>query len=194
MMFDYTAALHEVIRDIAEVCPPFSHIQPERILVTIAQCRKAGVHGIYASVLPMRFEGGKCSIVRKGIRLTRQPLFHGEYEILYIITFYLPRFCNLTFDQKMKTIFHELFHISPEFNGDVRRFAGRKYAHGSSRRSYDKQIEKYVHDYLRIRGAGAKVLEFLHLDFETLVKTRGTIVGRRIRRNVDRYGIATVDC
>jgi len=181
-LFDYSAALSQVIADIAESCPEFAHIHPRQVWVAIAQCRTSGVHGTYASVLPLRFENGARETTHRGIRVTRQPLFDGEHEILYIITFYLPRFCDLSFDQKLKTIFHELYHINPDFNGDVRRLTGGKYAHGSSRKAYDKRIEPSVQSYLETRRRDAELLEFLHFNFAALVEAKGRVVGRRVNR------------
>ena len=39
--------------------------------------------------------------------------------MLYILNFYLPRFMDLSLTEKVTTIFHELWHISPDFDGDV---------------------------------------------------------------------------
>ena len=50
-------------------------------------------------------------------------------EMLYILKFYLPRFQNEPFEEKLTTIFHELWHISSDFNGDIRRHSGRCYVH-----------------------------------------------------------------
>ena len=36
---------------------------------------------------------------------------------------------NLPLDEKLATILHELWHIGPRFDGDVRRHPGRCYAH-----------------------------------------------------------------
>lgn len=46
-------------------------------------------------------------------------------EIYYLVTFCLPRFQDQTLENKLVTVFHELYHISPEFNGDLRRHQGR---------------------------------------------------------------------
>ena len=45
--------------------------------------------------------------------------------MLYVMTFCLPRFLEQSFDDKFVTIFHELFHIGPSFDGDFRRHSGR---------------------------------------------------------------------
>jgi hypothetical protein len=160
--------------------PEFGHIKPEQLDVAFSQSRVGGVHGVYATVHPQRFENGEITTVR-GNRTYRWPkLVEDGNDILYIITFCLPRFANLDFDVKLLTVFHELYHISPLFNGDIRRFPGKNYAHGSSRKKYDESISKYVQAYLSISGAAEKS-EFLRSDFKTLEKKHGDIRGNSIR-------------
>ncbi|MEZ6045738.1 MAG: hypothetical protein R3C11_09205 [Planctomycetaceae bacterium] len=65
-----------------------------------------------------------------------------------MLTFYLPRFQDQTFSEKMITVFHELYHISPEFNGDIRRLPGRCYVHSMSEKEYDLLMARYVREYL----------------------------------------------
>lgn len=181
-MFDYSAALHQVIADIASTVSELGHVEPDRLWTAVAQTRAPGVHGVYASVLPLRFKEGAREVVRRGVRYRRPPLFDGEVEILYIITFYLPRFANLSFDQKLKTIFHELYHLSPEFNGDLRRFPGKKYAHGASRKKFDERLQPTIVSYLQTRGTENGLLQFLRQDFDSLMKEKGRIIGRRVGR------------
>lgn len=168
--------------DIASQVSDFQHIRHDHIWTSVSQCRNSAGHGVYASVLPLRFKEGAREVIRRGVRYSRVPLFNGDHEILYIVTYFLPRFCNLGFEQKMKTIFHELYHISPEFNGDIRRFPGRNYAHGVSRKKYDECLKPLIQQYLSVRGESHSILAFLHDDFESLMKERGRIVGRRACR------------
>ena len=58
-------------------------------------------------------------------------------EILYVMTFCLPRFLDQPFEEKLVTLFHELFHIGPAFDGDLRRYAGRYEVHTHSQKEYD---------------------------------------------------------
>ena len=70
--------------------------------------------------------------------------------MLYLLRFVLPRFLDLPFDEKLITIVHELWHISPKFDGDLRRFEGRCYAHGHSRKGYDEHSKKMVDRWLAL--------------------------------------------
>ena len=66
-------------------------------------------------------------------------------------SFYLPRFMNLDFREKLITVLHELWHISPDFNGDIRRHAGRYHAHTHSQAEYDAEMGVLADRWLRSR-------------------------------------------
>ena len=84
-----------------------------------------GSFGLYASLTPMRFAGGARVEKRRGRYYTSQTLRDGQgREMLYILSFCLPRFMDLEFREKLATILHELWHIGPLFDGDIRRHAG----------------------------------------------------------------------
>ena len=74
--------------------------------------------------------------------------------MLYIVYFLVPRFFNLPLREKLITIFHELYHVSPGFDGDIRRFPGRNYAHGASRKRYNAEMAGLVDGYLRKNRPG----------------------------------------
>jgi len=177
-----TRALEELIADITSRVDEFRHIDPSRVLICVSSTRGGGVHGTYAKIHPLRFEGGLSSIEVKRGRRTRvctlPEVTLGGKEMLYIIYFLVPRFFNLTLREKLVTVFHELFHISPLFDGDIRRFPGRNYAHGGSRKRYNAIMTDMVDVYLRQMEAQA-LIGFLDGDMETLRARHGVIVGRR---------------
>ena len=117
--------------------------------------------------------------MRDGQKYTVQRLYHDGQEMLYILTFYLPRFLNLSYTEKLVTVFHELYHVSPEFNGDIRRFEGSCYMHTGSQANYDKQMEKFVRQYIRMK-APVDLRTFLKHDFHSLRKQHGPVVGLRL--------------
>ena len=80
--------------------------------------------------------------------------------MLYILNFYLPRFLDLPLDEKLTTVAHELWHIGPRFDGDLRRFRGRCYAHSGSQRKYDAQVKRLVAAWLAA-APPAGMFEFL---------------------------------
>jgi len=81
-------------------------------------------------------------------------------EQLYVIYFYAPQFFNLPPYEKLKVIFHELYHISPEFNGDIRRMGKKKAAHGHSRKKFDSFFEEEAKRFNE-HIANTDTLEFL---------------------------------
>lgn len=179
-MFDYTMAMDGLIRHIVCVCPDFSHIRPDELIVSYIQTKSPGTHGIYASVQPLRFKNGERTMVQRGKPYNMPRVVRQGREILYIIYFALPRFANLQFEAKLTTVFHELYHISPEFNGDIRRFKGRMYAHGGSRKQFNEMVSRYAQEYLALPGAEEHA-SFLRLNFDELCNQFGGVVGNRIR-------------
>src|SRR5437762_680149 len=77
---------------------------------------------------------------RKGVVYQVQRFLIGDREVLYLVTFCLPRFLELDFDEKLITLFHELYHIGPDFDGDLRRHGGRCTIHSRSQKLYDQHM------------------------------------------------------
>ncbi len=151
-----------------------------RVAVAFSQARKGVRHGIHASLTPMRFEHGAMEGKRRGRLFRAQRLFDAQgVEMLYILKFYLPRFHNESFEEKLTTIFHELWHISADFNGDIRRHAGRCYVHTSSEKEYDRQMLLFAREWLQM-GPSSDVYEFVTCKFATLQQKYGKIVGVKV--------------
>jgi hypothetical protein len=87
----------------------------------------------------------------------------------------------LTFDEKFVTVFHELFHISPEFNGDLRRHDGRYSVHSHSQKDYDKHMSALAREYLSCKP-DPNLHAFLRLDFGQLLRRHGCIIGVSVPR------------
>jgi len=180
-VLNLTRELEIMVTDIVDRVDELAHIDPSRVLICIASTRGAGIHGTFAKIHPLRFRGGESSIqIRRGGKLrtlTMPQVTRKGLDMLYVIYFLAPRFFNLPQREKLITIFHELYHISPDFDGDIRRFPGRNYAHGSSRKRYNTAMAGLVDGYLRIRDAALP--DFLDLDMTGLRQHYRTIVGRR---------------
>jgi predicted metallopeptidase len=177
--FDFSRAMYRLCQDVVSRLEPLRHIRMPNVAVTFAQTRSRVAHGLQAKLTPMRFEDGELTTRRYGRQWTVQRLYHGEHEVLYILTFYLPRFLEHSFREKMITVVHELYHISPEFNGDIRRLGGRYHVHSHSQKEYDRQCEGMAEEYLRRRPSPA-AYEFLKMDFRTLHARHGGVVGLRV--------------
>ena len=180
-MFDFSHHMELLCRDIVARVPVLGHIDMDRVPVAIAQARKRSRHGRQATLTPLRFEGGQTTAVRAGRRVGIRPLMLDGREMLYIVTFYLPRFLNQPRDQKLRTTVHELYHISERFDGDLRRPGGGRYAHTRRRRHYDEIVDGLVSDYLG-RDPDHRRLAFLDSTFSDLRDRHGDVFGRRIPR------------
>jgi predicted metallopeptidase len=178
-----TQELERLIADIARRVEEFSHIDPQRVLVCVSSTRGGGIHGTYAKIHPLRFENGsRTSTVRRRrgpIVYEIPPVTSRGEEMLYVVYFLVPRFLNLPLREKLITIFHELYHIAPEFNGDIRRFPGKNYAHGSSREKFNAVMARLVESYLAGLADHSGV-GFLEGDMEAIRSRHGSIVGRKM--------------
>ncbi len=101
--------------------------------------------------------------------------------MLYLVSFCLPRFLNRPFQDKLVTVFHELFHVGPKFDGDMRRLPGKNFAHSHSQKNYDAHMARLATAYLR-DGADQSRYGFLHLTFAQLCAKHGAIVGLHLPR------------
>lgn len=179
--FDFTFHVRRLCEDLVARLAELSHIDMQHVAISFSQTRRASPYGVYATMRPLRFADGRTETTRRGRRWTIQRLVDPQgREILYILTFYLPRFLNLSYREKLVTVIHELWHISPQFNGDLRRFRGRCYAHSRSRKRYDASIERLAEKYLALHPP-ENLLAFLRYDFAGLVRQYGRVLGQRVR-------------
>ena len=177
--FDFTAAMRRLCGDMVARSPDLAHIDVTRIAFGVCQTRRDVKHGMYASLTPLRFQAGLRSKTIRGVQWQIPTLSDDAgHEFLYVMNFYLPRFQNTSLEDKLSTVVHELWHISPQFDGDVRRHAGRCYAHGPSQRDYDARMDRIAQDWLS-RDPPAHLYEFLSLDFAALKAEHGRIHGTR---------------
>lgn len=175
--FSYTDAMWGVVRDVVATLPELGHVDLDRVLLSTAQARQASRHGVYASCVPLRFEAGATETTMDG-RTYRMPALRYEgREMLYVLYFMLPRFHEeQDYHAKLATVIHELYHISPAFNGDIRRFPGKNFAHGHSREVYHKAMCRLADRYLA-ESARADSHEFLKTPFKELLGRPGGVVG-----------------
>ncbi len=177
-----TAELERLIADITAKVEAFSHIDHKRLLICVNSSRSTQ-HGIFAKIHPLRFQGGELyRVVKRGrssIACIMPEVSHNGVCMLYVIYFTLPRFMDRPLQEKLVTIFHELFHISPAFDGDIRRFPGRNFAHGSSAKKYNLHMESFVEKYLQLPMSCDRIA-FLDADMAALRLKYRAIVGRKM--------------
>lgn len=178
---DFTAQMRLLCAELVEFYHELQHIDLHRVAVVYAQARKRVSYGLFASLTPLRFRNGRLTDVRSGRRVRVQPVIDPTgREMLYILTFYLPRFLDLPLREKLITVLHELWHISPDFDGDLRRFPGRCYAHSSSQEAYDEEMGRLADRFLRVRDGTIPVI--LQAGFDELSGRYGAVWGSRVRR------------
>ena len=174
--FNFCDHIRRLCADVAACCAGFRHIDVSRLLFTVTQARSHRLHGLQARVTPLRFRGGSLVRHRSGTQYRVQRYFVGNEEMLYVVGFCLPRFLDQDFDDKLITLFHELYHISPDFDGDLRRHRGRYSVHSHSKRNYDRHMADLARAYLG-NGANTALGDFLRLNFSQLEQCHGKVVG-----------------
>ncbi len=180
--FSFTNSMRRLCADAVARLPALGHIDLAHVAISFAQTRKRTAHGMYASLTPMRFAGGSLTCRRRTRTYAIQRLYDAQgREILYILTFYLPRFMDLGFREKLITTFHELWHIGPAFDGDLRRHPGRCYAHTHSQKAYDAEMDLLARQYLSA-APPVEVYGFLQGNFNDLLAQHGRVYGTKIRR------------
>ena len=178
--FDFTRNIRRVVEDMVVRLPELAHIDVARVAMAFCQTRKRVPHGLQASLTPMRFEGGALTGERNGRQYTVQQLFDDNgQEMLYILSFYLPRFLETDLREKLITILHELWHISPAFDGDLRRHEGRCYIHSHSQAEYDAEMGLLADRWLAM-DPPEETFHFLRYSFRELYHLHGGMHGVRI--------------
>jgi predicted metallopeptidase len=176
--FNFTLHIRRLCEDFIARLEPLRHIKLERVAICFSQTRTTR-QGRYATLTPLRFLDGKPHTIRRGRQWGISKVFDAAgREMLYILNFYLPRFLDLPLREKLTTVVHELWHIHPRFNGDVRRLGARHYAHGRSKKKYDADMERLVEQWLRL-DPPEELYAFLRDDFRALSARHGRIFGRR---------------
>ena len=174
--FDFCGHVQRLCADIVVRCRDLYHIDVRRLLFGVTQARNCRAEGLQARVTPLRFRGGALLRRRRHVVYQVQRYVVNNTDMLYVVTFCLPRFLDQDFDDKFITLFHELFHIDPSFDGDLRRHSGRYKIHSHSKRHYDSQMALLAREYLASRPDPA-LHAFLRLRFAELCKRHGSVVG-----------------
>lgn len=178
--FDFTFHVQRLCADLCRRLDELRHIDTDRVAIRYCQTRKAVSHGVQATLTPLRFEDGSLYTTRGGRPWTIQRIFGpGCREMLYLLSFYLPRFLNLPPIEKVATVAHELWHISPNFDGDLRRFSGRCYAHGQSEEAFHAEAGRLAQRWLDL-APPLDDFPFLNRDFRQLREHFGAVYGTRI--------------
>jgi hypothetical protein len=169
-----------IIQEIARRGGNFSHVDARRVLVCMASNRSNASGGTFGKLVPLRFKDGAETLRYRGKLYTMPRIVHGGVEQRYLIYFYHPRFFNLSPLEKLKVVFHELYHISPDFNGDIRRLAARKASHGGSRERFDDLFEDDVREFYAYIQT-TPYMNFLSMNARVLRASFEKISARRMK-------------
>jgi predicted metallopeptidase len=172
--FDFCGHVRRLCEDVARCCPELAHIDVGRLLFGMTQARSGRRHGLQARVTPLRFHEGRLTRRRRGVAYQVQRYLVDDCDMLYLVTFCLPRFLDQDFDDKFVTLFHELYHISPDFDGDLRRHDGRYDLHSRSKKDYDRHMAGLARAYLATKPDPA-LYGFLRLTFAQLQHRHGSV-------------------
>jgi len=174
--FDFSSAMVRLCSDVADRCETLRHVHMPRVLVSFTPSRNRSRYGLQARVTPLRFRDGGLTRRHGSVDYQVQRFFVHGREMLYILTFCLPRFLDQPFEEKLITVFHELFHVSPEFDGDLRRHPGRYAVHSHSKDRYDSHMGELVKEYLADHPA-PETFAFLRAGYREMWDRHGGIVG-----------------
>ncbi len=134
---DLNRAIRELLTDVSVRMHEFSHVQPQRILVVAGEARRAS----RGSVKPLAFAGGK-SRDTTGLRKPVVRL-HGR-RMLYCITLRPLFFRASTPEARIETLLHELFHVSPAFDGTLDPSRRHACIGGAFRKRFRPLVRRYL--------------------------------------------------
>ena len=174
--FDFTGRMRALCTDIAARCAELRHVHMPRVLVSFTPCRNRSRYGLQARVTPLRFRNGALVRRQGSTEYQVQRFFVDGREMLYVLTFCLPRFLDQPFREKLVTVFHELYHVGPAFDGDLRCHPGRYAVHSHSKDEYDSRMEELVKRYLTGHPE-AEVFRFLRSSYRELWNDHGGVTG-----------------
>jgi hypothetical protein len=179
--FNFSEHIRRLCTDLVRRTALFRHIDVSRLLFAVTQARSPRAHGLQARVTPLRCHGGRLTRQRRGVTYQVQRYFLDAHEFLYVVHFCLPRFLDQDFREKFITLFEELYHIGPAFDGDLRRHQGRYAIHAQGRRGYDAFMDDLARAYFATRP-DPRLYAFLRLNFAQLSRRHGGVAGTVVPR------------
>lgn len=135
----FNRVVRGLLDHIVETMPEFSHIKPSKILVVAGEARRAS----RGTVKPLLFEPGQLA---EGDNRRRPVVRIKGRKMLYCITLRPLFFRDSSPKQRVGTILHELFHISPSFDGTL----SRARRHSEAGRDFQRRLRPLVRRYLKL--------------------------------------------
>ena len=131
-------AIGALLEDLVARMPEYAHVDPGRVLVVAGEARRAS----RGTVKPLTFADGKS----RDARGRRKPLvkLRGR-KMLYCVTLRPLFFRDSTPEERVGTLLHELYHVSPAFDGTL----AEDRRHAKLGRRFGKALRPLVRRYLR---------------------------------------------
>ncbi len=168
--FDFTLFIEDVISDFIKQTPYFQKFEVDKIIILTG--RGKAKYGKLAETWPEK------TLERYNLNL------NGEK---YAIKFYIPRFLRQKGKERMQTVVHELYHISPEFDGKLNVLDHKvKKWHGGSKKAYNKKAMDFVEEWYKTTNR-KDLLEFLDMPLKEIYERYKGIKGNFLRRRRSRW-------
>ena len=171
MLTNYISSLNGLIKDITEKVGELSYIDAEQVAVGFKRSRESVSEEVWAEISGIEDEYNG-TIQRREGRIEKyfapKTILMNGIPIKYVVDFYVPVFFGLTFKLKLLTVFHELYHINPKFDGNLRFFKGKGYKHGPSLEKYDKYMDYLVDKYLKMDPSATEFLGRCHTELSEI--------------------------
>ncbi len=136
---DFSLELGRILRDIEQRVPELAHVRASRILITAGQARKKS----RATTRPFAFAETKTRRSETG-RLYKPIVTIGGKRVRYEITLRPLFFLRSSARERLRTIFHELYHISPRFDGTL---AEERRHVKLPRKAFDLDVSRMLRNY-----------------------------------------------
>lgn len=131
-------AVRALIKDVAQRMDEFRHIKASRILVVAGEARRAS----RATVKPLAFARGRSTDALGN----KKPVVRIKGKrMLYAITLRPLFFRSSTPKARIGTLLHELYHISPQFDGTL----DEERRHSSAGRDFASKLRPLLRRYIK---------------------------------------------
>lgn len=169
--FDLSEGLREAAGEICGWIPDLAHIDVSRVQFALFHTRQAQQVLTFARCYPLTRESKKVGRSWHTLEPVYTPM---RRKARYILAFAWKRYWEQPPRKRLETLVHELYHISPRFDGEFRSF-DQGGPHGPGLRWFDRQVRDLMNTY---------VPEELEYDFPALsisVRSGLKVTGQKLQ-------------
>lgn len=176
-----TDCLTAITASVINSSPLFCNFDINRILICTSSNKSNSRGNIYGKLVPLKFKNGEDTLRYNNKYYKMPSIKFNDNTLLYVIYFYVPKFFDLSVKDKLNVIFHELYHINQDFNGDIRRMGEFKKAHGFSRKNFDLNYEDELNSYYNLLKQNDKAFSFLNMNMDSIKKNYTKIYSQKMK-------------